>query len=107
VWLPKLHVCCQHRRHLKVEVVPSKHTCLLPLSLMAWPDVALSCQVSMLGAAPPVQLTVVALSPMQPIFLQSFETFNLKYLRPLTDLPLVQLTMGVNVSLQKVTWLSV
>jgi glycerophosphoryl diester phosphodiesterase len=35
---------------------------------------------------------------MQPIFLQSFEQKNLQYLRPLTDLPIVQLTSGAKVS---------
>ena len=35
---------------------------------------------------------------MQPIFLQSFEQKNLQYLRPRTDLPLVQLTSTATVS---------
>jgi glycerophosphoryl diester phosphodiesterase len=34
---------------------------------------------------------------MQPIFLQSFEQNNLKQLRPLTDLPIVQLLDDINV----------
>lgn len=35
---------------------------------------------------------------LQPIFLQSFEQKNLQYLRPRTELPLVQLTSGATVS---------
>ena len=35
---------------------------------------------------------------MQPIFLQSFEQNNLRELRPLTDLPIVQLYDEADVS---------
>ena len=45
-----------------------------------------------------VELITSLLRNLQPVFIQSFETKNLQQIRPLTNLPLVQLLSGVNVS---------
>ena len=52
------------------------------------------------GPAMPTKsnLLQALLRNLQPVFIQSFETKNLQQIRPLTNLPLVQLLSGVNVS---------
>jgi glycerophosphoryl diester phosphodiesterase len=35
---------------------------------------------------------------LQPVFIQSFETRNLQQIRPLTNLPIVQLLSGATVT---------